>query len=571
MGPGNSIADALGVDAETFDVVVIGSGAAGLFAAIVARQAGLSVVLLEKTRWFGGTTAYSGGGVWLPGHHHLPGLKQTDDFDTARRYLGAISNGQLDPSRVAAYLETAPEVAQYLEQHTQVRFNPVRIPDYSPDAEGAVAGRTMLTQPFDGRLLGKWLSKLRAPLPAFTLFGSMQVDQLELARFRNALHSPKDFLFSAKRFASFFFDRLRAGRSTRLTNGNALAARLLKTAVDEGIDLRSGARVVRLIRSDGRICGVEVEQGASPTRIGARHGVVIATGGFAGNAALVAKYMPMPESHVAIAPEGNTGEGIALAEQVGGSLTPDNFMNGIWAPVSSLRDKDGRPIKSCPHFGVDRAKPGSLIVDGGGRRFADEAEPYQKLVTTMVERGIGQAWMIGDKTFLQRYGMGMALPRPFSHRAMLKAGYLHRGDTVRDLAIRIGVDPAALEATIERFNSQAADGVDDDFNRGGNRHDRAAGDPAVRPNPNLAPLATAPYYAIALNPGNVSSTVGLRASIDGQVLDDKSIPIAGLYVAGLDQESPFRGLYPSGGASLGGAFVGAFRAARHIVAHARNS
>ncbi|MFZ2994867.1 FAD-dependent oxidoreductase [Sphingobium sp.] len=544
------------------DVIVVGSGAAGMVTSIMAAQSGLSVTLLEKTAWIGGTTAFSGGGVWIPRHHHLAALGQTDSLEQAWQYLSGLSPAALDHDRVLAFLEAAPAAVAWLEAHTPVRFTSLRIPDYFPDMVGAVPGRTLLSRAYDGASLGDALALLRPPLKAFSLFGSMQIDQIELPDFWRAMRSTGSLKRVMFRISQYARDRIMSGRGRHLANGNALAASLLRAMLDYGVTINTQTPVTSLVTEDGRIAGAIVAGGHLHR---ARRGVILATGGFGASAHWVREHMPMPQVHVSLSAEGNVGDGLTMSIAAGGSLDTSASASGILAPVSTLRDRQGIIRARYPHFGIDRAKPGSLIVDQRGKRFANEASPYHQLVETMVANDCARAWLIGDARFVQRYGMGLARPFPFPKRHLVQAGYLHKAHSLGALAQKLDIDPVALEDTVARFNDAASAGVDAEFGRGHNRHDRSLGDSSVRPNPNLAPLDRSPFYAIALYPGSVSSTLGAHSSVNGEVLDAAGRPIAGLYVVGADQQSVFSGLYPSGGGSLGSAITSAYRSARHLI------
>jgi len=233
----------------------------------------------------------------------------------------------------------------------------------------------------------------------------------------------------------------------------------------------------------------------------------------------------------------------------------------VWAPISVFRNKAGDVITKYPHFGPDRGKPGTIVVAPDGKRFANEAEPYQFFVNTMNERKIGTAYLIADHRMLRNYGLGLALPAPLPYRKWIRNGYLTMGKTIRELAGKLGIDPDALEATITEFNRHARDGVDPEFNRGGNSYDNAQGDWTHKPNPNLEPLENAPFYAVPIHPGDVSSVYGLETSVDAQVMRADGTAIPGLYAVGLDQNTVMRGFYPGGGSSIGPAMAFGYRAA----------
>lgn len=553
-----------------FDVVVIGSGAAGLTCAVVAQQQGLDCLVVEKADVLGGTTAYSGGGVWIPCNPHMSGIGQEDSRGDAEKYLAAILGNHYDAELVGAFLSSGSDMVSYLEKHSEVMLSAIPLPDYKPDLPGAKVGRTMLTEEYDGRKLGEWVKKVRIPFTGYVAFGSMQVDPRHLGKLKNAFRTWEGFAFSARRFGAFLFDLLFFGKGANMANGNALVGRLLKSALDAGVTIMPSTPAVRLIKPNGAVRGVVIRQGGQEKEITARKGVVLASGGFGANQALVEQFMPMPGAHAAIAPESNTGDGLEMGRSVGGTLPDPNPDNGIWTPVSLVRDREGKVVSKFPHFGPDRGKPGTIIVATDGKRFANEASPYQDFTNVMHQRGIASAWLICDHRMLRNYGMGIALPAPMPYGQHVGSGYLKCGKTIAELARQINVDTATLEQTVDRFNSSARNGTDPEFHRGESIYDNAQGDFEHQPNPNLAPLENAPFYAIEIHPGNVSSLYGFTTTVDAQVLDHDRNPIGGLYAVGLDQNSVMKGFYPGGGSSIGPGMTFGYRAAMHMAAQNNN-
>jgi len=554
------------VDGKTrFDVVIVGSGAAGLTAAVVAAQQGLRVLVVEKAEVLGGTTAYSGGGLWIPNNPLMDGLGQTDSAADAETYLRTMLGNSYDPAMVDAFLASGPAMLRYMEANTEVRFYPVPLPDYKESLPGARVGRTIIATEYDGRRLGGWIRKVRTPFAGYVAFGSMQSDPQHIGKFRNAFRTLEGFRFSAGRMFSFLVDRVLYGKGAHMASGNALVGRLLRSALDAGVTIWTGTPALRTLSRDGRVCGIAVKRDGQDVEIAAQRGVVLASGGFGGNPDMIRKFMPMPDAHVSLHPESNTGDGLAMGQAAGGVMPEPNADNGIWAPISLVRDASGTVVSKYPHFGPDRGKPGSLIVGPDGRRFADEAAPYQDFVNAMVERNIGTAWFIGDHRFVRSYGMGIALPAPLPLRPHVDSGYLISAPTLPALAARIGLDPDALAATVARFNTHAAEGQDPEFGRGSTAYDNIQGDFGHAPNPNLAPVEHAPFYAVPIHPGNVSTVHGLRTTPDAEVVDGNGTAIPGLFAIGLDQNSIMRGFYPGGGASLGPGMTFAYRAALKLA------
>jgi hypothetical protein len=548
----------------TFDVVVVGSGAGGLTAAVVAAQQGLSVLVVEKADVFGGTTAYSSGGAWIPNNPYMASVGQHDSTEEALTYIRAILGNHYDQVMVEAFVESGPEMLRYMDAHTEVRFYPVLLTDYTPDAPSAKLARTIIATEFDGRPLGALIRDVRNPLPGHVAFGSFQSDPQHVGKLTSAFRSPAGFLFSAKRFAGFVRDLIVRGKGTHMANGNALVGRLLTSAIDADVTLWHSSPATKLITENGTVVGISLQRDGQSHDIRATRGVVLASGGFGANAEMRAQYMPLPDVHLSAQPAENVGDGIRIGEDAGGTLGRQNAANGIWAPCSAHRDANGNILSVYPHFGPDRGKPGTLIVDLDGQRFANEASPYQEFVNVMNLKNIGSAWFIGHKPALRKYGMGIAMPAPLPYRHLVRDQYLIEAATIAELAKKIGVPVQALEFTVGVFNANAERGLDPDFNRGGNIYDNAQGDFVHTPNPNLGPLETGPFYAIKIHPGDCSSILGLNTTADAQVVGIDGTAIDGLYAVGLDQNSVMRGHYPGGGSSIGPAMTFAYRAARHL-------
>ncbi|AEG51615.1 fumarate reductase/succinate dehydrogenase flavoprotein domain protein [Sphingobium chlorophenolicum L-1] len=548
------------------DVIVVGSGAAGFSAAISAAAAGASVLLLEKAERVGGTTAWSGGGVWVPGNHHMADLGESDSVEKARTYIAALTGNHFDPALTGKFLEKGPEAIAFLERTTDwVRFRAYPIPDYHPDQPGAAeGGRTMLAEPFDARVLGRNLAKLRLPKRELTVLGGMQVELDEVPHLQAMWRSARSFGVSLRLLRRYAADRLRFGRHTRLIRGNALAGALFRSAIDLGVVVRTGAAVVKLERTGSRVTGVTVRIDGKTESLSARRGVILCSGGFSGNAEMVARYFPDAAQHITILPPENQGEGLAMAREIGAAFGESNAANAIWAPGSSHVDRRGRRM-TWPHFGLDRYKPGAIMVDGKGDRFVNEAASYHVIGNRMHELGVSPAWLIGDRAFLRKYGMGMVRPAPYSPARWISEGYLIEAPTIAALAERIGCDPAHLERSVARMNEAARTGVDPDFAKGGDIYNRVGGDPAHRPNPCLGPIRTGPFYALALHVTDAGTTLGLRVNDNAQVLDSGGAPIDGLYAAGLDMNSVLRGTYAGGGTMLGPALTFGYVAGRHVV------
>ena len=518
------------------------------------------MLVLEKTQYYGGTTAYSGGGAWIPNNKHQPSIGVEDSASQADIYLRNVLGDLYDPEKVPVYLRTGPEMVQWIEAKSEVRFKPVKLPDYHVSKTGASVGRTLLTEQFDGRQLGSLVQNVRYPIQGYSAFGSMQADPAELPILSNPFGSINNLAFATKKLFRYAADVARHGKGTEMANGNALIGRLLLSVQHEGVHLWNNATATKPLIGEGRVEGLKILQEGKERVIHAREGVVLASGGF-GRSEEAKQFVP---HEWCVQPRGNVGDGKRIGVESGGALPPKNPMNAIFAPISLLHVSNG-PVRRFPHFAIDRSKPGSIIVGPDGRRFANESEPYQEFVTSMHEKGITKAFYIGDHKHLRRYGMGMALPWPYPIGKLLRQGYLKSAPTISALAHEIGVPARSLEQTVAECASFAKTGHDLQYGRGSNEYDRFYGDPSVHPNPNLQPCETSPFYALPLYPGNVSTMYGLITNVDAQVLQEDGKVIEGLYAVGCDQNSVFKGAYPGGGSSIGPGMTFAYRAGRKIA------
>ncbi|WP_313053517.1 FAD-dependent oxidoreductase [Pseudomonas lopnurensis] len=530
------------------DVVVIGSGGSGMTAAIVAATRGLDVLLVEKTEYFGGTTALSGGGVWVPCSTPAKEAGIADDPQQAFAYVQEVVGPTLRTDLLRTFLDAAPKMIDYLHAHTSVRFAVQRgFADWHPQVRGfSPEGRLLCPVEYDGRALKEHFAELRPPLSEFNAPGGMMFGIQDMPHVARATHSFTSFRHISKLVARYAVDRLRYPRGTRLTMGNALAARLLRSAIDAGVELWKDAPMQQLILEHGAVVGVIVERDGRCLEVRTRRGVVLATGGFSANRDMRRQYIPFAEHHVSLVPEGNTGDGLQQARLAGGRFDGDNLSNAGWVVVSVLRLPDGR-VRKFPHLYMDRGKPGCIAVNAHGQRFGNEAAT--NLVEPMHRTGSVPAHLICDHPFIKKYGLGLVRPGGFGLKRLIRAGYILAEPSLEALARRIGVDPISLRDTVERFNHLAAAGVDVDFQRGRDQADLPLGDPRHTPNPCLGPIRQGPFYAVRIYPGDSTTTVGLRIDGQARVLDADDRPIPGLHAVGLDMNSLWRGRAPGNGAN----------------------
>lgn len=556
---------------ETCDLLVVGSGAGGLAAAVTAAWLGLDVLLIEKEAQFGGTTAWSGGWMWVPGNPlaRAAGIHEAEGAPEA--YLRGELGAGYDEALVGRFLAQAPRMVAFFQCETQLAFVAGNaVPDFHDFVPGtAHGGRSVCAAPFDGRALGARLNDLKPPLDGLAPFGMGIASGADLRHFVDATRRPASFRHATSRLARHFAGRLRHGRGTHLVNGNALVARLLKSADDLKVRLRAATPALELLRDGERIVGALARAPDGRTlRIEAKRGVVLAAGGFPHDLARKAALFPHAptgrEHHSAAAPSA-TGDGLRLGEAAGGRVRGDLAHAGAWAPVS-LVPREGGDTERYPHL-LERAKPGLIMVRRDGRRFCNEADSYHDVMAALLAATPAsapvEAWLVCGHAFLRRWGLGRVRPRPFPVRPWLRNGYLANGRSLSELARRIGVDPDGLAATVATHDAETAQGRDPAFGRGASAYNRFQGDPEHRPNPCLAPLGRGPFYAVKVVPGSLGTFAGLATDADARVLDGAGRPIAGLYAVGNDMASVMAGRYPAGGITLGPAMTFGFVAAHH--------
>lgn len=564
---GPASADGPAWDVE-YDVVVLGAGAGGMTAALVTALEGMRVLLVEHTARAGGTTARSSGTVWIPDNPLQRREGIDGDARAAAEYLDALVDGRAQRSLREAFLAEGPRMIAYLEERTDVRFRMYATsPDYRQELPGAaMGGRPLEPLPFDGRELGTAFERLGWPLPELMLFGGMMVTRGEAAQLLRAGRSLSALRLGARLVWRYALDRLRYARGTRLVLGNALAGRLLRNLLDRGVQIWYEARTLGLVRDAEGIVGLTVEHDGRASRVRARRAVVMAGGGFPASATLRERYLPQPTPQHTPACEGCTGETLELARSVGAALGERGPDNALWFPSSIAPRADGSTAV-YPHIVLDRAKPGLVAVNSAGRRFVDEAVSYHEFTRAMYRANESvpsiPAWLVCDRRFLWKYGLGMVRPMTPWIERYVRRGYLHRAHSIGALAASIGVDAQGLEETVRRHNEFARIGVDRDFGKGGNRYDLGNGDPDHVPNPCLGPIENAPFFAVAVVPTPLGTSLGLSTDAHARVLDAEGEPIAGLYACGNDMHSVMGGEYPGAGSQLGLAMTFGFVAALH--------
>ncbi len=536
------------------DLAVIGSGAAGLAAALTASIDGLDALVIEKTAHYGGTTALSGGVLWIPGNARMQRASADDDMERALTYLEHHVGNRVGPEKLRAFVTNAPRMLDHLLRHSQLDVETFfGFPDYRPHSPGAAAeDRSVEPRVFAGRRLGKHLGELRSrgPIAPAGIVGTMA----ELRQLASARANPGQLLKAWRTLPRNLWNRA-AGRR-HVANGAALIARLRFSLLERQVPLWLNASLSELLVEDGRIVGLGVNVDGQRRNVQARKGVVVAAGGFERNAEMRREHLSAePNTRYTSGSEGNTGDAIALGMAIGAAV--DLMDDAWWAPTFM-------PPGGAPQIVIfERAKPGNIIVNGAGQRFANEADPYNDLVKQMQEapRAI-PAHMVFDHAYRAKYPIGGMLPGITPQRH-LDSGFVVRAETLDELARQAGIDADGLTATVARFNAMAARGRDDDFQRGKSAFDRFSGDPAVGPNPCLAPLDRPPFYAMKLYPGDLGTKGGLLTNEFAQVMDTNGAPMPGLYAAGNASASVMGNFYPGAGGTIGPAMTFGYIAARH--------
>jgi succinate dehydrogenase/fumarate reductase flavoprotein subunit len=551
------------------DLLVIGSGAGGLSAAVTAAWHGLKVIVAEKEPVFGGTTAWSGGWMWAPRNPLARRAGTVEGAAAPRAYLREVLGNNFDAARVDAFLEAAPHMVAFYEANTALQFEDGnKIANTYGNAAGAgTGGRSVIAAPYDARELGDLVRRLRRPLRETTFMGMTIQAGADLTAFMNVTRSPTAFVHVAGRFGRHLRDLALHRRGMQLRNGLALVARLLRSAADLGVDLRTSAPAVRLLREGGTVVGAVLSTLDGELEVRAARGVVLAAGGFPHDPARRVAMFPANEEHRTLAVPSATGDGIRLGESVGGSMDATLAAPAAWCPVSLVPFPDGT-VGRFPHI-IERNKPGIIGVLANGQRFCNEGNGYYDYVAAML-RAVppGQevaSWLVCTRAFQRRYGLGIARPVPLPVAPYIRSGYLKTGRSIGELALACGIDVAGLERTVAEYNLHARNGEDPAFGRGGTPYNRQNGDPAVTPNPCVAPLERGPFFAVKVVPGSFGTFAGLRTDAYARVVDPSGAPIPGLYAVGTDMASVMGGHYPAGGINLGPAMTFGFIAGRHAA------
>lgn len=564
---------------DTYDIVVIGSGAAGMMAALRAKDQGLDVLIVEKERQYGGTSATSGGLFWVPNH----GFDETGDSrEKALTYLKTVARGPVRHERLEAFVDAGPEMARYLVSSTGLTLDVQSgYPDYYSEAEGAHPGRALAPQVMDGAELANDFHTLREQFVRFKIFNRYTLSLYEA--FTLATRAPgwrKLFVKMVVNYWTDFAWRRKTPRDRRLSMGNALIGGMRAALNKRGVPVWLNTTLDELIVENGKVVGTWLRQYGRPIRISARRGVVIAAGGFEWNQAMRDKHLPvrLPARYSSTPQDGNTGTAIQAGQAIGAAI---EFMEGAWWVPTMAMPIHGVPNIDMVHQMVfDVGRPHSLCVNQLGRRFLNESCSYDRFGIALIEeqKKTGMSipcWLIFDTQFRKLYTAGGLMPASIMPDSKIPEHwwdrYLYRADSIAELAGKIGLSPQALSEEVRKINEYARTGIDPEFGRGSFEYDRFLGDPRHTPNPCLGVVEKGPFYAVPVNLGDLGTKGGLKVDARARVLDLNDKPIPGLYAAGNASGSVYGDTYPGAGATLGQAMTFGYLAANDIATSQRTA
>ena len=551
---------------ETHDFVVVGSGGGSMCCALALRGGSKSVVILEKTSLIGGTTARSGGVMWIPNNRFMKRDGVPDSIEQANSYMDAVIGDHNDTpgatrARRQTYVKVGSQMIDFLVEQG-IRLNRVSYwPDYRDEAPGgSERGRTVVAELFDVNELGPWKSKLR---PNFIPMMSTLDEMLKLRFIKKSWESKR----IAVRFALRTIIAKLTGKHY-VTAGAALQGRMLQASLKAGVEFRTGAAVKELIVEDGAVKGVVAEIDGDLRRIGARLGVLVNAGGFAHNQAMREQYQPGTSAKWTNTAEGDTGEMILEMMRHGAAIAQMEEMVGNQMSIPPGMENDAvKPVVQ----GVTAA-PHAILVDQTGVRYMNEAGSYMTYCQGMLARNkmvpAIPSWAIMDSQYMRNYGLIAPFPSAKKPQNWYDSGYLRRADTIDELAVLLNMEPAVLRGTVDRFNGFVAKNHDDDFNRGDRAYDRWLGDVYHKSNASLGSISEGPFYAVQVVPGDVGTYGGVVTDEHARVLRENGLPIEGLYATGVSTASVMGRAYAGAGASVGPSFVWGYVTAKHVLSQA---
>jgi 3-oxosteroid 1-dehydrogenase len=547
---------------ETFDFVVVGSGGGSMCCALTLRNGGQSVVILEKTPLIGGTTARSGGVMWIPNNRFMKRDGVPDSFEQANTYLDAVvgtPNNAPGTSveRRRTYVAEGVEMVDFLVGQG-IKLNRVSYwPDYYDELPGgSELGRTVVAELFNVNELGPWKTKLR---PNFIPMMSTLDEMLKLRFIKKSWES--------KRIAVRFGLRTIFAKLTGkhyVTAGAALQGRMFQATLKAGVEFRTESPVTELIIENGKVQGVVTQKDGKPWRVGSRLGVLVNAGGFAKNQAMRDQYIPGTSTNWSLATEGDTGEMIREMQRHGAAIGQMEEMVGNQIAIPpGMEDEPIKPVVQ----GVTAA-PNCILVDQSGVRYMNESGSYMEYCKNMLERHAVvpavPSWAIMDSQFIKNAMLAGTMPGANKPASWFDTGFLKKADSIEEIAELTGINPATLRGTVDRFNGFVAKGHDDDYNRGDRAYDRWLGDKYL-PNASLGSIAQGPFYAMQVLPGDVGTYGGVVTDSSARVLREDGSVIEGLYATGVSTASSMGRAYPGAGSSVGPSFVWGYVTAKHVL------
>ena len=550
------------------DMLIVGSGAGGLLSALVAAENHANVLVIEKESLWGGTSATSGAGIWIPASDQARAEGFDDNVDDAFAYVRTLSKDNVPDENIRSYVTNASKMLRWMGDNTDIQYCAFPYPDYHAENPGGspTGYRTHMPLPMDGRKLGKDVETLRFASPAASLFGYLNwhFDETYILLFRQ----PGWWWHLTKSLARYWLDwpfRFKSSKDRRLTLGNALVGGIRMALNKKNVPVWLNSPLEELVQKDGKVIGAIVNRQGRKILVRARKGVILAAGGFEKNAEMRNEHAPLyPNALYSGGTSGNTGDSIKAGMSVGAETL--NMQSAWAAPVFYVPGEDRGRL--CT---IERALPGSIMVNQKGERYLNEAASYHVVGQQMARReqehgDASPSWFVFDHEYRHKYPVGPLLPimPDWFQRGEVQA-ILKKGKSIADLAGDMGIDQVALETTISRFNENAAKGEDPDFHRGAAAYDKLYGDPRVTPNPCLRPLTKGPFYAMPIYPGDIGTNGGLMTDDKARVIGENGKPIAGLYAVGNNAASAMGESYPGAGVTIGPALTFGYIAARDAL------
>lgn len=551
-----------------YDIVVAGSGAGGLSAAVFAALKGKRVLLVESTKYIGGTTALSGGTTWAPLTKLGKTLNPNDSYDKCLEFLDAAVKDASPKYMREAFLKNSSAAIHKLMDHSEVDFRACPFhPDYlSHLPNSTVNGRALEPLPFVTRRLGTAIKYLRPPISEFTVLNGMMINREDINNLLARFKSIKSFIYTAKLVANFMWDKIRYGQTARSVMGHALIARLFVSAINLKIDIALNTEIEVIKTKDAKVIAIRLVQNNERILVNINSGLILAGGGFGRDSQQRTAHYPSTVSAYSPTASGHKGSLQKLAIKLGAYLGKGDKQPAFWAPSSIRKRKDGTTAV-FPHFVFDRSKPGTICVDTIGNRFVNESISYHDFGAAMLAGGEATktSYLIADSKAIGKYGLGMVRLGGDDLRPYLADGYLVKGNSIEELAKKIDVDAVNLTASIEQINEAATTGIDKKFGRGTTIYQTNNGDAEHKPNPTLGALSKAPFYAVTLYPADIGTSKGLVSNENANLIREDGTPIIGLYACGNDLNSIMGGAYPGPGITIGPAITFAYIAVNHLT------